>query len=142
MTITLASLAAAAARCSASVVTATDQNVNDYRITLTSALTTGTPGASKAVFVWVTTSNDGGTTWDGNSTGTNAAITLDSPHQFNLGCVIPIGAQSLTRSRSFSLKAACEGSLPNHWAIIVENQTGIAFAASGQSLYYKEEYNS
>jgi hypothetical protein len=38
--------------------------------------------ARKAVFVWVKTSQDGGTTWDGNATSSDAAITLDSPHPF------------------------------------------------------------
>jgi hypothetical protein len=101
-------------------------------------LTTGTPSGSKAVFVWVFTSEDG-TNFLGNAGASDAAITLDSPHQFPLGCVIPISAQSIARGGSFSLKAACGGSIPLQWGIIIENQTGIAFSAltvAAEKVYY------
>lgn len=140
ITITASTLAAAAARESAGVATDTSQNVNDYRIIVKPTSAAGTPTGSKAVFVWVATSEDIGTNWTGNATGADAAITLDSPHQFNLGCVIPFPTTTITRAGSFSLKAACGGSLPAKWSIIIENQIGFAFTAL--TVKAEEEYNT
>lgn len=128
ITITAGSLSSGTARESAAVTTDTANNVNDYRITVKATTSSGTPAGAKAVFVWVKISDDG-TNWDGNATAADAAITLDVPHQFKLGGVIPIGSASITRGCSFSLKAACGGSVPQKWGIIIENQTGITFSS-------------
>lgn len=139
ITITPGALASGSARQSASVNTDTALNVNDYRIMVKPTLSTGTISGAKAVFVWVKTSTDG-TDWDGNATATDSAITLDNPNQFALGCVIPFTAQSVARGASFSLRAACGGSLPKTWGIIIENQTGIAFSSSITDC--QKEYNT
>jgi hypothetical protein len=133
---------ATAGRESAVVSSDQTQNVNDYRVTVKLSLTTGTPGGSKAAYVLIKTSNDSGTTWDGNATGSDANITIDSPSQFFIARSIPIGAQSLTRIADFSLKAACGGSIPERWGIIIINDTGIALASSSNSVFYREEYNT
>jgi hypothetical protein len=100
----------------------------------------GTPAGSKAVFVWVKTSNDDGTTWDGNATSSDAAITLSSPHPFSEGVMIPFPTSGMTDAGSFSLKAACGGSLPKTWGIIIENQVGAAFSSS--SVTCQKVYNT
>lgn len=138
ITITATTLASGAARQSTSVATDNTLNVDDYRINVKAAIAAGTPAGSKAVFVWVFTSNDG-TNWDGNAGASDAAITLDSPHQFTLGTVIPFPASTLTRQGSFSLKAACGGSIPESWGIIIENQVGFAFTSctvTCDKIYY------
>jgi hypothetical protein len=140
ITITATTLASGSARQSASVTTDTTHNVNDYRILVEPTLAAGTPAGSKAVFVWIATSEDAGTTWTGNATASDAAITLDTPHQFNFGCAISFPATTLTRGGSFSLKAACGGSLPAAWSIIIENQVGFAFTAC--TVKCEEEYNT
>lgn len=140
ITITASTLATGAARQSVAVVTDTTQNVSDYRISVKPTSAAGTPTGSKAVFVWVAVSDDAGTSWMGNATGTDAAITLDSPHQFFLGCVIPFPTTTIARGGDFSLKAACGGSLPANWCIIIENQIGFAFTAL--TVACKEEYNT
>lgn len=128
ISITAGTLAHAAARESAAIVTDTTKNVVDYRVTVKPTLAAGTPaGNQKAVFIWVKTSSDG-TNWDGNSTNADAAITLDAPHQFFLAAIIPFQTNA-ARGVSFSLKAACGGSVPKNWGIIIENQTGLAFAS-------------
>jgi len=139
ITITASTLANGAARQSASVTSDTTNNVNDYRVYVKPTLGSGTLSSSKAVFVWVATSEDG-TNWTGNATGSDASITLDSPNQFFLGCAIPFAAVSTARGGSFSLKAACGGSVPQKWSIIVENQTGVAFTAL--TVASEKEYNS
>lgn len=138
VTITATTLASGSARQSTAISTDTTKNVNDYRILVKPTLANTALSGSKAVFVWVYTSEDG-TNFTGNAGGTDAAITLDSPHQFVLGCVIA-GVQNAARGGSFSLKAACGGSLPLKWGIIVENQTGAAFSAC--TVVAEEEYNT
>jgi hypothetical protein len=140
ISITATTLASGSARESGSVTTDTTNNVDDYRITVKATAAAGTPTGSKAVFVWVKTSDDSGTTWDGNATSSDAAITLDSPHQFYFGVAIPFPTSTLTRAGSFSLKAACGGSLPKTWGIIIENQIGFAFTAC--SVTCMESYNT
>lgn len=139
ITITPSTLASGSARESASVTTDTAQNVDDYYITV-GVTPNGTPTGTKAVFIWVKTSQDAGTTWDGNATSSDAAITLDSPNQFKFGAVLPLQTTAVRRNVSFSLKAACGGSLPATWGIIEENQSGVAYTSS--SVVAKEVYNT
>lgn len=129
VTITAGTLASASARESAAQTTDTSSNVNDIRVIVSAGIGGGVLAGNKAVYLWIATSEDAGTTWTGNATGSDAAITLDSPNQFNLGGAIAFAAQSTTRGASFSLKAACGGSLPAKWSVIVENQTGIALSS-------------
>jgi hypothetical protein len=138
VTITAGTLAAASARESASITTDTTKDVEDYRVQVDATANAGSPTGSKGVFVWVKTSQDGGTTWDGNATGADTAIALDSPHQFNLGVAIPFPSSGLTRAGTFSLRSACGGSLPKTWGIIVENQVG--FALTGVSVVCHKVY--
>jgi hypothetical protein len=139
ITITASTLATGAARESAAVTTDTTLNVNDYRVFVKPTNDATGPSGSKAVFVWVAISDDG-TNWTGNATGLDAAITLDSPHQFQLGVAISFPSASIARGGSFSLKAACGGSLPKAWSIIIENRIGGAFTAL--TVAAQKEYNS
>jgi hypothetical protein len=137
ITITASTLASGSARQSDAVTSDTAVNLVDYRIYVKPTSASGTPTGSKAVFVWVAISDDT-SNWTGNATGSDSAITLDSPHQFALGCVIPFPTSAITRGGSFSLRAACGGTIPNKWAIIIENQIGFAFTAltvSGRKEY-------
>jgi hypothetical protein len=139
ITITASSLSSGSARESASVATDTTVNVADYRVYVKAGVGTGTPAGSKAVYVWGKASDDG-TNWTGNATSSDAAITLDSPHQFVLIGSIPITAQSTTRAGSFSLRQAFGGSIPANWGIILENQVGIAF--NSLTVACEKEYTS
>jgi hypothetical protein len=136
---TLASSTTVARETGSFSTTTNGNNVNDFRITVQATLAAGTPTGSKAVFVWVKASDDG-TIWNGNATANDASLTLDSPHQFPLGCVIPFPTTTLTRAGSFSLKAACGGSLPNQFGIIILNSVGFAFTACAVKV--EEEYNT
>jgi hypothetical protein len=139
ITITPGTLATASARQSAVVTSDNTVNVDDYRVMVKVALGAGTLTGSKAVYVWVYTSDDAGTTFQGNATGTDAAITLDSPHNFYFGCAIPMTA-SVTRVGEFSLKSACGGTIPEKWGIIIENATGLSFSSSATTC--RKTYNT
>lgn len=128
ITITAATLANDVARESSQVVSDTTVVLNDYRITVKPTLVAGSTSGLRLVYVWVKTSSNG-TNWDGNATSSDANITLDNPHQFVPGVVIPFLAGGVARGGSFSLKEACGGSIPRNWGIIIENRTGLAFSA-------------
>jgi hypothetical protein len=139
ITITPGALASGSARESASVTSDNTLNVDDYRITVKVTLASGTIASPSCVFIWVKNSQDSGTTWDGNATSSDAAITLASPHPFALGGVLPTPTSAITAACSFSLKAACGGSIPHTWGIIIENRSGIAFSSSAvtsEKVYY------
>lgn len=138
ITITATSLSAGAARQSSDITTDTSVNVNDYRILVKPTMTNTALSGVQAVYVWVYTSEDG-TVHSGNAGAADAAITLDTRHPYQLGCVIPC-VTNAARGGSFSLKAACGGSLPKVWGIIVDNQTGAAFASF--SAVVQKEYNT
>lgn len=132
ITITPGALASGSARQSAAKTTPTSSTINleDYRILVQIATqATTTPAGSKAIYVWIYESEDG-TAWSGNAGSTDAAITLDSPHQFIAGTTIAHAVSAGTRAAAFSLRNACGGSIPSRWGIIIENQTGMSFSAT------------
>lgn len=139
ITVTASTLANAAARQSTAVTSGVTNNTADYRVYVKATPNGAPTGNHKAVYIWVVTSENG-TDYTGNATGSDAAITLDSPNQFAFGTAIALSATSSARGASFSLKAACGGSIPAKWAIVVENQCGVALSAF--SAIYREEYNS
>lgn len=141
ITCTVGTLASSATvgRESASITTDTSNNVNDYRISV-AFRPNGAPTGVKAMFCLVKTYD--GTTWDGNATASDAAITIDSPDQFYFGCSIPVQTTAVTRAASFSLKAACGGSIPKTWGIIIINNSGVAVTTATFAATYTEEYTT
>jgi hypothetical protein len=137
LTITLNSLATSATVGRAS--TAVDNSSNlylDALIEVTLALTTGTIGSDKAVYVYGYGSVDG-TNYSEAVTGSDAGYTIDNPSGLPLLGVVPFAAQSLTRrSRPLSVAAGFGGVLPLKWGIVVVNFTGIALAGSGNSAAF------
>lgn len=69
---------------------------------------------------------DGGTTY-AEGAGTDAAITLTVPPNVRLIGRLNVVANATTyKSAPFSVAAAFGGALPDHWGIIIENQSGAA----------------
>jgi hypothetical protein len=80
---------------------------------------------------------DGGSNYTDGATGTDGAITLVNPPNLKLIGVISTPATSTTyKAGPFSVAAAFGGVLPDHWGIVVENQTGQTLDASvGAAIY-------
>lgn len=133
LTITLASLASSqdAGRESTAVDNATNKFI-DALVQVKIKLQAGTPSADRAVYVYAYGSEDG-TTYTDNATGTDAAITLTNPPNMKLiGIIVCPDAGALSyESQPMSVAKAFDWLLPRKWGIVVRNNTGVAFDATG-----------
>lgn len=135
ITITLASLADAGIRESDAVDNSTDLFMDALGMV---KVTTGASGgdAGDVVCVYLAGTVDGGTTYSGECTGSDGALTTTR----NLVLVDTIKANVATTtfySRTFSVAAAFGGVLPQKWTIVVENKTGAAFDADAADHWVK-----
>lgn len=137
LTITLTSLANAAARES----TAIDNTTNlflDAMLYVSVKLTAGTPAAGAGVDVYAYASVDE-TNYTDNATGADAALTMRStPNLILLGRIMTSAAGALTWKQMFvSIAGAFGGILPPKWGIVIDNQSGFALDSSGNALSYR-----
>jgi hypothetical protein len=132
LTITLASLAQAAARSSLAVDNTTNLFL-DALVQLQIELAAGTPGSDKAVYVYAygTVSSATEDWGDTEIDGTDKAITMDDPPNLRLmGAINAPTSAGVFESVPMSVAAAFGGVLPRKWGIVVHNQTNIAFHAT------------
>jgi hypothetical protein len=134
ITITLASLAQAAARQS----TAIDNTSNlflDAMVYLAIPILTGTPGSDKAIYIYAFGSEDG-TNYDDNAGATDAAITLRVPSNLRfLDVILTPDSGALTYKKVIpSVARAFGGILPPKWGIVIKNMTNLAFNATEGNL--------
>jgi hypothetical protein len=136
ITCTINSLASAGQRGSTSVTNSTPFRDALVQITIVSASTgVSTTGI---VNVYAYGSANGGTIYGDTATGSDAGITLTSPPNLKLIGTLNVVADSVTyHSNTLSVAAAFNGRLPQQWGIVVENKTGAALAASGNSAWYQ-----
>jgi hypothetical protein len=83
---------------------------------------------------------DGGTDYGGGESGmgTDAGVTLTAPPNIRLiGVVNCVANSTVYLGGPFSVAAAFGGVLPDHWGIVVENQTGATLDASVGSAWYQ-----
>ena len=138
ITITANSLGSGSARES----TAVDNTTNLYLDAIVRvSVNVGTVAAPKEVRVYVVGSEDG-TIYEDPATGSDAAITLEDPPVTKLARVIPVPTSSKTYEALFSVAQCFGGVMPRKWSIIIDNQTGAALAASGNSASYTGVYNT
>lgn len=68
---------------------------------------------------------DNGTTYSDGASGSDGSITLTSPPNMRIIGIINIVANSTTYyGGPFSVAAAFNGVLPDHWGIVIENKCG------------------
>jgi len=143
LTCTLASLANNGARESNAV----DNTSNKHKDALvqvkvkTNAAGTSTTGY---INVYAYGTADGGTTYGGGPTGTDAGVTLTSPPGLELIGSFPAVANATTyKSPPMSVAAAFGGVLPDHWGIVVENKSGAALDATegNHAKFYQGVYD-
>ena len=126
---------------SSAITVSTTGNTTDHQITVAVALGATTPSATTMVNIFAYGSIDG-TTWPGgsatseNTVGSDVALTLNAfgNNTVFLG-TIPCHTASITiKSKPFSVAAAFGGTLPAKYVVVVQNQSGIALAASGHTV--------
>jgi hypothetical protein len=129
VTITLASLASTAAQSSTSVDNTTNLFL-DVAITVKFKTAAASVSATGFVNVFVYGTADGGTTWSGGVSGTDAAYTGNKDSTIFLGS-IPAIANATTYVGLFKLSRAFGfGGIPSNWGIIIDNESGAAFDAT------------
>lgn len=135
-TITLASLAASATvgRQSTAVDNTTDLALDCL---VGGLIETGTVSGNKQVLIYVAGSVDGGTTYSGKS-GANAigasdaGFTRADPTDLKLIGILPTPTSSLVYSFGpYSVAQAFGGNMPDHWVLVVFNDTGASLSATG-----------
>jgi hypothetical protein len=126
-TLTLASLANAAARESTAIDNSSNLYV-DALLRLQIKLATGTPASDKLINIYAYGSEDGSNYGD-NATGTDAAVTLRSPTNLRLVYTLytPDAGALTYKTQPFGIAWAFGGILPVKWGIVVENRTNLAF---------------
>lgn len=123
---------------SASVTTPTTDNTADCFVQVHASLGTFTASATTGIYVWAYGSVDG-TDWPTGFSGTDQAITGLTPttgNQLRFLGYIPGVSATVVKSQPFSIAAAFGGVLPPRWALAIQNQTGVALAASGHVAEY------
>jgi hypothetical protein len=121
--------------------TAIDNTSNLYLDALVFVKTKTSSSAINAtgqVNVYAYGTADGGTTYSDGVSGTDGSSTLTAPPNVKLIGVINAVASSTTYSGGpFSVAAAFNNVLPDHWGVVVENKTGQTLDASVGSVWYQ-----
>jgi hypothetical protein len=140
ITITLNSLASSATAGRES--TAIDNSSNlylDALVTVIINFPNSAPANDKAIYIYAYGSEDG-TNYTDNATGSDAAITLESPTCLRPVHTIPIPTQNKSYEAIFSIAQVFGGILPRKWGIVVRNYAGQTLVASGNSASYSGVY--
>lgn len=132
---------------SSAVSVGVSANVVDHQVVVSVAVGAITPSASTLVNVYCYATADG-TTWPGGSAtteivnGTDQAITLSANGNAlrYLGSILCHTAGITLKSEPLSIAAALAGSMPSKYVIVLQNQSGVALAATGHSVAVQEIY--
>lgn len=133
-TLTLASLADSATAGRES--TAIDNGTNLYLDALVQGFikpqNSGSISAPSCVYVWAYgTSDAGGGAYPDTVTGSDAAITMNSPTQLRLLGIINVAAINVKYGGGpWSVANCFGGRLPEKWGIVVQNDCGTALHAT------------
>jgi hypothetical protein len=140
ITVTINSLASDAKRES-SAVDNTSNLFFDALVQVKIATNAGTDSTvDKSVYVYAYGTADGGSSYSGNASGSDAAFGTDPQQLSNcklIGVIYAPTKNMTYKSDLMSVAAAFGGRLPDHWGIVVHNATGQALVASGNSAFYQ-----
>ncbi len=124
--------------------TPTTGNITDTQVRVTVTVGAITPSAATQIVVWAYGALDA--TWPGGASGAEvidgaqSALTLSTYGnglRF-LGTILAHTASIAHTSQPMSIASAFGGVVPAKWGIVIQNQTGLALAASGNSVGYDE----
>lgn len=104
--------------------------------------TGATPSATGYVVIYAYGTSDGGSTYTGGATGSDAGLTVEITLKVLKVLPVTATADRIYEVGPFSIAGAFGGNLPEEWGIVVENQTGDALNASGNSAWYQGVYRT
>jgi hypothetical protein len=137
ITITFASLANDAKRES-TVIDNTSNCFFAALVQLQVKTGSGTIGSNPVVNVYAYGTADGGTTYSGEATGTDAAYSGTVANCRLIGVISCPASATAYKSEPMNAANAFGGVLPDKWGIIVENKTGLAL--DGTEANHKKFY--
>lgn len=128
-------------------ITSTTNNITDIMISVGVTVGAITPSATTLVYIYAYGSEDG-LVYPGGQSGSVEVLGTDSAETLSsfgnnlkfLGSIMCHTASIQIVSNPMSLAAAFGGLLPRKWGIVVQNQSGVALAASGNFVKYTEVY--
>jgi hypothetical protein len=140
ITCTLTSLAdsSTAGRESTVVSNTTDKFLDALVFGYIKTQNSGSISAPSAVFVYAYASVDAGSNYPDAVTGADAAITMNSPTQLKLLGSIYVAAINTTyKGGPWSVASLYGGKMPERWGLVVQNDCGTAFSATGSDHQFK-----
>jgi hypothetical protein len=102
--------------------------------------------ANTVIEIWVAASWDGGTTYLGNQSPTDAEYTFTTvgmKRGMKLGAVIDVtSATAYTYTFMFSVAQACGGTMPSHWALFFTHNCSNTGLTQGALKYTPVQYTN
>ncbi len=142
LTITLNSLAASATvGRQSTVVDNTSTKALDANVQ--GVISCGATSGNERILFYIAGSFDGGTTYSltngANVIGaSDAGFTRVEPSSKLPAYILPVPTDSVVYSYDFSVAQCFGGNMPDHWALVVFNDSGATLAASANTAWYKE----
>lgn len=105
-------------------------------------VSSGTVASNKLALLLAYASLDGGTTYSDACSGSEGALTFtgDPPNLAYVGTLAMPTNSGTFRSPAFSLAKAFGGVLPPRVGLVIQNQSGVALAASGNLVKHMGMY--
>ena len=130
----MAGVVANAGRESTAVDNSSNKFVDAYLVV---KIKTGGSGTSSTgmVAIYAYGSTDGGTTYSGNATGTDGALT--PANMVQIGSIAVSANSTEYKSAVLSVGSAFAGGLPERWGIAILNLTGATLDATGSNFFAK-----
>lgn len=140
ITCTLTSLGSGSSQASTAIDNTTNLYLDALVVLKIKTNASGTTSTG-TVNVYAYGTSDGGTNYTDGVTGTDAAFTPTSPTNLKLIGIVNAVANSTTYvGGPFSVAQAFGGTLPDHWGIVVTNNTGGALDATTASAFFQGVY--
>ena len=120
--------------------TAVDNTANTFTDSLVMVkVKTGASSTSATgyVDVYAYGTSDGGTDYSAGFAGTDGAFSGQTSALFRLGRIAAVANATTYVGGPWSVASAFGGSLPDHWGIVVDNESGSTLDASVGSSWYQ-----
>lgn len=141
LTITLASLASGAGRVAAAI----DNSSLLYpNVLVQGKFLTGTVSGNQQVIIYGAASADGGTTYTDNVGASNAAVVTQPKAAIPIAAVGQLATTTSYYWGPVAISRAFCGAMPSSWSVIVWNDGGGTFSATGgnHGVWYQGYYST